>query len=423
MYPIINLNQNKYNFCKNTSNCSKNSKFILLHAYKMKLWLHLIYIFKLHDVISSCFVLNMMRYDGHNMKSNPLPMKSLLGYVEISLIFNTLTTHDEQHFNVNALTYEDRTTPRRLQSTSKKIFKAICLSWSFSVSKSVSHNSAYLAVFGLSTLTELTTNFGLGVLPLGLYMTPTCWGLPKPVLTGRNAQSAKTLTEFSYRRQSYKLHAWTETKNKNYQKHDQYFRFLILLSGDVELNPGPIRIITYNCRSLKESNKNIRKKQQLIEYMRKLVSQTDKYIIMIQEIWINDDTYFKNYWKGQNIFSPGTGKSRGCLTLLSNSTVVNIEQLVDGRGHIAKILIDREEFNIANIYAPVGFSDYKGDFISTIFDKLYDKTNAIIAGDFNITLRDNERISMVRSKLESDMGNYLNIKIDGVIIGFLMNLR
>ena len=199
--------------------------------------------------------------------------------------------------------------------------------------------------------------------------------------------------------------------------------FLILLSGDIELNPGPIRIITYNCRSLKESNKNICKKQQLIENMRKLVSQTDKYIIMIQEIWINDDTYFKNYWKGQNIFSPGTGKSRGCLTLLSNSTVVNIEQLVDGRGHIAKILIDREEFNIANIYAPVGFSDYKGDFISTIFDKLYDKTNAIIAGDFNITLRDNERISMVRSKLESDMGNYLNIKIDGVIIGFLMNLR
>ena len=378
----------------------------------MKLLFHLTYNLKLHDVISTCFVLNMMRYDGHNTKFNPLLLKFFLGYIENSLTFNMLSMHAEQHPNVNALMYEDRTIPRSLQSTSKKIFKAICLLWSFSVSKSVSYNSAYLIVFCLSTLTELTTNFGLGVLPLGLYMTPTRWGLPKPVLTGRNAQSAKTLTEFSYRRQSYKLHAWTETKNKNYQKHDQYFRFLILLSGDVELNPGPIRIITYNCRSLKESNKNIRKKQQLIEYMRKLVSQTDKYIIMIQEIWINDDTYFKNYWKGQYIFSPGTGKSRGCLTLLSNSTVVSIEQLVDGRGHIAKILIDREEFNIANIYAPVGFSDYKCDFVSTIFDKLYDKTNAIIAGDFNITLRDNERISMVRSKLESDMGNHLNIKID-----------
>ena len=163
---------------------------------------------KLHDVISTCFVLNMMRYDGHNTKLNSLLLKFLLGYVENSLTFNMLSMHDEQHPNANALTYEDRTISRSLQSTSKKIFKAICLLWSFSVSKSVSYNFAYLTVSCLSTLTELTTNFGLGVLPLGLYMTPTRWGLPKPVLTGRNAQSAKTLTEFSYRRQSYKSHAW-----------------------------------------------------------------------------------------------------------------------------------------------------------------------------------------------------------------------
>ena len=204
---IIKLNQNKYNFCKNTYNCSKNSNSILLHAYMMKFLFHLIYTFKLHDVISSCFVLNMMRYDGHNMKSNPLLIKSLLGYIEISLTLNTLTAHDEQHFNVNALMYEDRTIPRRLQSTSKKIFKAICLLWSSSVSKSVSHNFAYPAVSCLSTLTKLTTNFGLGVLPLGLYMTPTRWGLPKPVLTGRNAQLAKTSHELSYRQRKMKTDA------------------------------------------------------------------------------------------------------------------------------------------------------------------------------------------------------------------------
>ena len=61
---------------------------------------------------------------------------------------------------------------------------------------------------------------------------------------------------------------------------------------------------------------------------------------------------------------------------------MSTEQLKDGRGHIAKIIIDREEFNIANIYAPVGFGEYKCDFISTVFDKLCDETNAIIAGDF-----------------------------------------
>ena len=205
-----NLNQYKYNFCKNSYNSFKNSTPILLHAYTMKLMFHITYNLKLHDVISTCFVLNMMRYDGHNTKLNSLLLKFLLGYVENSLTFNMLSMHDEQHPNANALTYEDRTISRSLQSTSKKIFKAICLLWSFSVSKSVSYNFAYLVVSCLSTLTELTTNFGLGVLPLGLYMTPTRWGLPKPVLTGRNAQSAKTLTEFSYRQQSYKSHAWTE---------------------------------------------------------------------------------------------------------------------------------------------------------------------------------------------------------------------
>ena len=146
--------------------------------------------------------------------------------------------------------------------------------------------------------------------------------------------------------------------------------------------------------------------------MRKLTSQIDKYIIMIQEIWIDSDLYFKNYWKGQYIFSPGTGTSRGCLTLLSNSKIMNINQLPDHRGHIAKILLDNEEFNIANVYAPVGFGEYKGEFLSDIFDKLYDKPNAIIAGDLNITFRDNERLGMSRPKAEKDMASYLNIKID-----------
>ena len=207
MRSIYNLNQYKYSFCKNSYNSFKNLIPTLLHAYMMKLLFYLTYNLKLHDVISTCFVLNMMRYDGHNTKLNSLLLKFLLGYVENSLTFNMLSMHDEQHPNANALTYEDRTISRSLQSTSKKIFKAICLLWSFSVSKSVSYNFAYLTVSCLSTLTELTTNFGLGVLPLGLYMTPTRWGLPKPVLTGRNAQLAKTSHELSYRQRKMKTDA------------------------------------------------------------------------------------------------------------------------------------------------------------------------------------------------------------------------
>ena len=98
---IFNLMQYEYNFCENTYNCFKNSNSILLHAYMMKFLFHLIYTLKLHDVISTCFVLNMMRYDGHNMKFNPLLMEFFLGYVEVSLTFNTLTAHDEHHSIIN----------------------------------------------------------------------------------------------------------------------------------------------------------------------------------------------------------------------------------------------------------------------------------------------------------------------------------
>ena len=99
-----NLNQYKYNFCKNSYNSFKNSTPILLHAYTMKLMFHITYNLKLHDVISTCFVLNMMRYDGHNMKFNPLLMKFILGYVEVSLTFNTdgtwWATSQRQRINV-----------------------------------------------------------------------------------------------------------------------------------------------------------------------------------------------------------------------------------------------------------------------------------------------------------------------------------
>ena len=163
MRSTLYLNQYEYNFCEDPYICCKNTIPILLHAYIMTFLCLSIYTLKPYDVISACFVLNMMRYDGHNMKANPLFMKLIFGYLNISSTFKILMAHDEQHFNVNILIDEDQTTSGKPQNTSKKIFKAICLLWSFSVSKSVSYNSAYLAVFCLSTLTELTTNFGLGV--------------------------------------------------------------------------------------------------------------------------------------------------------------------------------------------------------------------------------------------------------------------
>ena len=113
----------------------------LLHACIMTYLLCLSHIFKLYYVISTCFVLNMFWYGGHNMKANSPLINFILGYCINPMILNTKMTHDEQnpdeqnpddHTSID----EDRQTPlsRNPQSTPKKFFKAICLSWSLSVS-------------------------------------------------------------------------------------------------------------------------------------------------------------------------------------------------------------------------------------------------------------------------------------------------
>ena len=125
MKSIFNLNQIEYNFCENSCNCFKDSSPILLHAYMMKLLFHVIYSLKLHDVISTCFVLNMSGYGGHDIKANFTFMNSILGQFIKPMILNVMATHDEQNSEVYTSTEEDQQNPssRNLQSTPKTIFK------------------------------------------------------------------------------------------------------------------------------------------------------------------------------------------------------------------------------------------------------------------------------------------------------------
>ena len=146
----------------------------------------------------TCFTINTLRYHIEINVANSILKYFFLG----SIVLESSTTTSL----FNLLCWRKHPLPKIPCSTSvdatKKIIKAMCLLWSSSVSTSFSNNNITCRYFlCLSLLTKLTINFGLGVLPLGLYMTPTHWGLPKPVLTGRNAQSAKTFNEPSYRQQ------------------------------------------------------------------------------------------------------------------------------------------------------------------------------------------------------------------------------
>ena len=127
----------------------------LLHSFNVTFSPCLNYILKLHYAISTCFVLNLLGYGGHNINTNFPFMNFILGQFINPGILNTMSTHDEQKIDVYTSVEEDHhtTLSRNLQSTPKMIFKAICLLWSSPVSKSISDNLAFLIVFCLSTLT------------------------------------------------------------------------------------------------------------------------------------------------------------------------------------------------------------------------------------------------------------------------------
>ena len=125
---IINFNhffKLKNILCESIYTCWINTINLPLHAYIMAHSLCLNYIFKLHDVISTCFVLNMSGYGGHDIKANFTFMNYILGQFIKPMILNVMATHDEQNSEVYTSTEEDQQNPssRNLQSTPKTIFK------------------------------------------------------------------------------------------------------------------------------------------------------------------------------------------------------------------------------------------------------------------------------------------------------------
>jgi len=109
----------------------------------------------------------------------------------------------------------------------------------------------------------------------------------------------------------------------------------ILLSGDVELNPGPpvdgstgnknnhikgkknrktqMELITYNCRGLKE----YKKLKRLLNTCANITASNKMSIIFLQETHLDQEVERKLtlMWRGNFVLSPGEGGSRGCLSL------------------------------------------------------------------------------------------------------------
>ena len=197
-----------------------------------------------------------------------------------------------------------------------------------------------------------------------------------------------------------------------------WFGDLILLSGDVEVNPGPFdfTLITLNGRGLKNENKF----KQLLNRLHHDHNGTNV-IVALQETHVEFNNL--NYtWRGKHVFTKGEGSKGGIITLLNDNVIIKDQIDIGHEAHIAliEILDQREkiELIVVNLHSPCAHNKDKINFFETIkreIDNLTTKNNeakVIVMGDYNTTFNNNERQGTIRSKAEIKTANSINRIMD-----------
>ena len=142
---------------------------------------------------------------------------------------------------------------------------------------------------------------------------------------------------------------------------------VILQSGDIETNPGPIDVtlVSLNCRGLKKETKF----KQLLNRIHNSHTYDKNLIVALQETHV-ENNQLKYMWKGQHIFMGGEGSKGGVITLLSDN--IRIKEKVDlgNEAHIAAVDVINEnqqyELIIANLHAPCSHNSEKLNFFNNI---------------------------------------------------------
>lgn len=203
-----------------------------------------------------------------------------------------------------------------------------------------------------------------------------------------------------------------------------YLKNLLLLSGDVELNPGPsdtteqkdkYMISTYNCRGLGDSKK--------LKIILNRFYQMNKFyqtaVHLLQETKVVDERGLKYGWRGQYVFTPGTGRAQGCITLISESSQVEEILHFKNRGHLIRIhnFMENKNLLIANLYCPCGYRNEKLDFFDlvkrSIEQNKLPNDDIVIGGDLNIVFNKHEMLNRHYTPDEKQMGqNILDLLYD-----------
>ena len=236
-----------------------------------------------------------------------------------------------------------------------------------------------------------------------------------------------TLNHLDSKNTNYRRHVINNKASSNLLFHEQiknvnssgqtrnskWRRILLILSGDVEVNPGPemteMTLVTLNCRGLKKENKL----RQIINRVRK-EHKSNCLIVALQETHIDQDN-LKYMWKGKYTFTSSLGAKGGLITLLSDNVII-LEQ-IDKDNEIQIILIEflvnneSKKFVIVNLHSPCAHNSAKTnyfDFISLSVNDIIDKNpeaKIVILGDFNTTFHNLERNGTTRSRGEDLIAN------------------
>jgi hypothetical protein len=123
------------------------------------------------------------------------------------------------------------------------------------------------------------------------------------------------------------------------------------------------------------------------------LAQKGPVVTLLQESMIVSDNYLALAWRGKYILTPGTGNSKGCITLFSKNVELDSVHHYGNRGH-RLIATDEagKKMLVCNIYAPLGFDENKSNFFNEVFSDILDwDGDVILGGDFNVTLSEQDR--------------------------------
>ena len=156
-----------------------------------------------------------------------------------------------------------------------------------------------------------------------------------------------------------------------------------------------LQVLTYNIRGLSDSKKT----RHIVNMCYKLSKKAENSFFMLQETFVLRLDLLKYLWRGEYHLTPGTGNSKGCVTLVTAPYKIIHADDFENRAHVivlTKNSLDKAELILVNVYAPNGYDEDKVTFFEELVDKVsenvtaYNCDNVIMAGDLNLVFSEDE---------------------------------